>query len=68
VATQILSLGILFACMGTASDCIWAALSSKAANLLRGNARWMRTERYGSGGILISLGVATAFAGHTAKK
>lgn len=67
VATQILSLGILFACMGTTSDCIWAALSSKAASLLRGNARWTRAERYVSGGILISLGVATAFAGHSKK-
>jgi threonine/homoserine/homoserine lactone efflux protein len=68
VATQILSLGILFACMGTASDCVWAAFSSSVAGWLRGNPRWMRKERYVSGGILISLGVATAFAGHSAKK
>lgn len=68
VATQILSLGILFACMGTASDSIWAFFSSRLAAWLRGNSRWARNERYVSGGILISLGLATAFAGSSAKK
>lgn len=68
VATQILSLGILFACMGTFSDSLWAYFSGTVAHRLRGNPRWMRTQRYVSGGMLISLGVATAFAGSPAKK
>jgi threonine/homoserine/homoserine lactone efflux protein len=68
VAVQILSLGILFACMGTTSDCIWAFFSSSVARALRANPRWTRNERYVSGGILISLGLATAFAGHSARK
>jgi threonine/homoserine/homoserine lactone efflux protein len=68
VATQILSLGVLFAVMGTTSDSLWALFSGSVAGWLRGNQRWMRNERYVSGGILISLGVATAFAGSTAKK
>lgn len=68
VATQILSLGILFACMGTTSDFLWALFSGSVAGWLRNNQRWMRNERYVSGGILISLGLATAFAGHSAKK
>ncbi|HLZ92367.1 MAG TPA: LysE family translocator [Candidatus Acidoferrum sp.] len=68
VATQILSLGILFACMGTASDSIWAFFSSRLAAWLRGNSRWTRNERFVSGGILISLGLATAFAGTSTKK
>jgi threonine/homoserine/homoserine lactone efflux protein len=68
VATQILSLGILFACMGTTSDSLWALFSGSVAGWLRNNQRWMRNERYVSGGILISLGLATAFAGHSAKK
>ena len=68
VATQILSLGILFACMGTCSDSLWAYFSGTVAYRLRGNPRWMRTQRYVSGGMLISLGVATAFAGSSAKK
>jgi threonine/homoserine/homoserine lactone efflux protein len=68
VAVQILSLGVLFACMGTTSDCIWAFFSSSVARSLRANARWARNERYVSGGILISLGLVTAFARHSAKK
>jgi threonine/homoserine/homoserine lactone efflux protein len=68
VAAQILSLGILFACMGTTSDSLWALFSGSVAAWLRGNQRWMRNQRYVSGGILISLGVATALAGHSAKK
>jgi len=68
VATQILSLGVLFAAMGTTSDSLWALFSGSVAGWLRGNQRWMRNERYVSGGILISLGLATAFAGHSAGK
>jgi threonine/homoserine/homoserine lactone efflux protein len=68
VATQILCLGILFAAMGTTSDSLWALFSGSVAGWLRNNQRWMRNERYVSGGILISLGVATAFAGHSARK
>ena len=68
VVMQILSLGILFACMGTISDSLWALFSGSVAGWLRNNQRWMRNERYISGGILISLGVATAFAGHSARK
>ena len=68
VATQILSLGILFAAMGTTSDSLWALCSGSVAGWLRGDQRWMRNERYVSGGILISLGIVTAFAGSSAKK
>jgi threonine/homoserine/homoserine lactone efflux protein len=68
VGTQILSLGVLFACMGTTSDSIWAAFSSSVADWLRGNPRWMRNERFVSGGILISLGLATALAGSSTQK
>src|SRR5208282_4213239 len=39
VATQILSLGILFACMGTFSDSLWAYFSGTVAQRLRGNRR-----------------------------
>ena len=68
VATQILSLGVLFACMGTVSDSLWALFAGSVAGWLRNNQSWMRNERYVSGGILISLGLATALAGHSAKK
>jgi len=68
IGTQIASLGVLFACMGTTSDSLWAVCSGSVAGWLRGNPSWMRSERYVSGGILISLGLATALAGHSGKK
>jgi len=68
VAGQILFLGVLFAALGLLSDSLWALSAGSVAHWLRGNARWARTQRYVSGGMLISLGVATAFAGSTTKK
>jgi threonine/homoserine/homoserine lactone efflux protein len=68
VAGQILFLGVLFAVLGVTSDSLWALFAGTVAHWLRGNARWMRTQRYVSGGMLISLGLATAFAGSSSKK
>jgi threonine/homoserine/homoserine lactone efflux protein len=68
VAGQILFLGVLFAVLGITSDSVWAMLSGTVAHRLRGNSRWVRTERYVSGGMLISLGVATALAGSGSRK
>jgi threonine/homoserine/homoserine lactone efflux protein len=68
VAGQILFLGVLFAVLGVTSDSLWALFAGTVAHWLRGNARWMRTQRYVSGGMLISLGLATAFARSSSKK
>ena len=68
VASQILFLGLLFALLGATTDTFWAVSSGTVANLFRRNARAMRTQRYISGGMLISLGVATAFAGSSPQK
>jgi threonine/homoserine/homoserine lactone efflux protein len=68
VAWQILFLGTLFAAMGTASDSLWALFAGTIAHRLSGSTRWLRTQRYVSGGMLISLGVATALAGSGGKK
>jgi threonine/homoserine/homoserine lactone efflux protein len=68
VAGQIMFLGLLFAVMGVLSDSVWALFAGTVAQVLRRNTRWMRTQRYVSGGMLISLGVATAFAGSTNRK
>jgi threonine/homoserine/homoserine lactone efflux protein len=54
--------------MGVLSDSVWALLAGTLAHALKRKARWMRTQRYVSGGMLISLGVATALAGSTTKK
>ena len=68
VAGQILFLGVLFALLGITTDSFWALTAGTVGNLFRRNPRAMRTQRYVSGGMLISLGVATAFAGSYAKK
>jgi threonine/homoserine/homoserine lactone efflux protein len=68
VAVQIVFLGLLFAVMGVLSDSVWALFAGTLAHGLKRNTRWMRTQRYVSGGMLISLGLATAFAGSTNRK
>ena len=68
VALQILFLGALFAAMGITSDSVWALFAGAVAHRLNRNTRWARTQRYISGGMLISLGVATALAGSGGKK
>ncbi len=68
VALQILFLGTLFAVMGVTSDSLWALFAGTVARRLSRSTHWMRTQRYISGGMLISLGVATAFAGSSSKK
>jgi threonine/homoserine/homoserine lactone efflux protein len=68
VAAQILFLGVLFALLGVTTDTFWALTAGSLGNLFRRSPRAMRTQRYLSGGMLISLGVATAFAGSAAKK
>jgi len=67
VAAQIMFLGLLFAVMGVLSDSVWALFAGALAHALKRNTRWTRTQRYVSGGMLISLGVATAFAGSNKK-
>lgn len=67
VAAQVLLLGVLFAALGVASDTLWAVFAGTVAQWFRGNLRATRAQRYVSGGMLISLGVATAFAGPSKK-
>jgi threonine/homoserine/homoserine lactone efflux protein len=68
VAAQILFLGLLFAAMGVVSDSLWGLFAGTIADRLRGQSRWSRRQRYVSGGMLISLGLATAVSGHVPRK
>jgi threonine/homoserine/homoserine lactone efflux protein len=68
VAAQILFLGMLFALLGLTTDSFWAVTSGTVAKIFRRNPQAMRTQRYVSGGMLISLGVVTALAGASTKK
>ena len=67
VAAQIFFLGTMFALMGVLSDMLWAIFAGTLARSLQTTSRWSQAPRYISGGILISLGLATAFSGSTAK-
>jgi threonine/homoserine/homoserine lactone efflux protein len=64
---QIFELGVLFALMGWCSDSIWALAAGTVAEHIRGSARLRRAQKNVSGGALIALGVASAFAGSRAK-
>lgn len=68
VAYQFLFLGLIFAAMGVVSDSMWGFFAGTVADRLRRNARWSNAQRYVCGGMLISLGVATAVSGHSTGK
>jgi threonine/homoserine/homoserine lactone efflux protein len=68
VTAQILFLGFLFISLGATTDSLWALSAGTVASWLRGNASFHRTQRYVSGGMLISLGLVTAFAGPSNRK
>jgi threonine/homoserine/homoserine lactone efflux protein len=68
VAAQILFLGLLLIAMGVVNDTLWALFAGAVADRLRGNPSWSRRQRFISGGMLISLGVATAVSGHGPRK
>ena len=68
VAAQILFLGLLLIAMGVVNDTLWALFAGAVADRLRGNPSWSRRQRFISGGMLISLGLATAVSGHGPRK
>jgi threonine/homoserine/homoserine lactone efflux protein len=68
VAPQILFLGLLFVAMGVVSDSLWGLFAGTVADRLRSDTRWPRRQRYVSGGMLISFGLATAVSGHGPRK
>ena len=68
VVRQILFLGLLFATMGMVSDSLWGLFAGTVAERLSSNRRWARSQRYVSGGMLISLGLVTAVSGHAPRK
>jgi threonine/homoserine/homoserine lactone efflux protein len=63
VAVQILFLGGLFAVLGILSDGSYALLAGTFGRWLKGNARFLRAERYFAGGIYVALGITTALSG-----
>jgi threonine/homoserine/homoserine lactone efflux protein len=67
ITIQIIFLGAIVVVLGALSDSTYALLTGSAGNLLRGNLRLLRAQRYFAGSVYIGLGVMTALTG-SAKK
>jgi threonine/homoserine/homoserine lactone efflux protein len=67
VTMQIMFLGAIVVVLGALSDSIYALLAGSAGNLLRGNIKVLRAQRYFAGNVYIGLGAMTALTG-SAKK
>jgi threonine/homoserine/homoserine lactone efflux protein len=67
VTIQIMLLGAIVVVLGGLSDSIYALLAGSAGNLLRGNPKLLRAQRYFAGSVYIGLGAMTALTG-SAKK
>jgi threonine/homoserine/homoserine lactone efflux protein len=63
VPLQIILLGSLLAVMGIVSDGAYALLASRLGGRLRRSERFAAMQRYVSGGVLVTLGVAAAVTG-----
>lgn len=59
-ATQILFLGAIVVVVGFTSGSFYSLLAGSIGNLLRGNPRFLRAQRYFAGSVYIGLGAATA--------
>ncbi len=67
IATQILFLGVMVVVLGFTSGSLYSLLAGGIGNLLRGNLKFLRAQRYFAGSVYIGLGAATALTG-TQKK
>jgi threonine/homoserine/homoserine lactone efflux protein len=64
-ALQILVLGMLFLLLALVNDGVYAFLAGSVGAKLTDRRRRWSLSRYGSGGLLIGLGVAAAFSGRS---
>jgi threonine/homoserine/homoserine lactone efflux protein len=63
VALQIATLGLVFILLAMLSDGLYALAAGLASGRMRGRPGVARGERYASGGVLVGLGLLTAFSG-----
>lgn len=64
---QMAFLGMLFTSLGLITDGCYALAAGTAGNWLKRNSGYQKWERYGTGMLLIGLGVTAAFAGNQKK-
>jgi threonine/homoserine/homoserine lactone efflux protein len=58
--TQVLVLGLSFACLGCLSDSAYALAAGTVADRLRGSERLAQVQRWLGGGVLVGLGILAA--------
>ncbi len=63
VSMQIAFLGLLFTLMGLTSDGLYALAAGTAGRWVKRRDRYLRWERYVTGGVFIGLGLTAALAG-----
>ncbi len=62
VGEQIIVLGVVFVLLGAMTDSLYALTAGTAARWLRGQPRFLAGERWVTGGLYISLGLAAALS------
>ena len=62
VGEQIVALGVVFVLLGAVTDSLYALTAGSAARWLRGQPRFLACERWVTGGLYISLGLAAALS------
>ena len=67
VPAQMLALGLLFVGLSATTDSAWAIAAGTAGDWIRRHPRFTAGQRYVTGGALIGLGAAAAFAGNGRK-
>ena len=65
VATQILCFGAIVVMLGFTSGSVYSLLAGGIGNVLRGNRKFLRAQRYFAGSVYLGLGVTTALTGTT---
>jgi threonine/homoserine/homoserine lactone efflux protein len=66
VGVQILGLGLLFVVLSAATDSGWAVATGSAGEWIKRRPRFVRVQRYVTGGVLVGLGAAAAWSGRRA--
>ena len=61
--TQILFFGAIVVMLGFTSGSLYSLLAGSIGNVLRGNLKFLRAQRYFAGSVYIGLGAATALTG-----
>jgi threonine/homoserine/homoserine lactone efflux protein len=66
-ASQILFFGAIVVVLGFTSGSMYSLLAGSIGNVLRGNLKFLRAQRYFAGSVYIGLGAATALTGTSRK-